>query len=43
MAFSMLGVCIVVMLVGAIIINPPRTIEDTAPGAEGEGRLERVQ
>ncbi|MGO1725724.1 MFS transporter [Glutamicibacter ardleyensis] len=42
-AFSMLGVCIVVMLVGAIIINPPRTIEDTAPGAEGEGRLERVQ
>lgn len=41
-AFSMLGGCIVVMLAGAIIINPPRTIEDTAPGAEEEGKLERV-
>lgn len=41
-AFSMLGVCIIVMLVGAIIINPPRTIEDTVPGAEDAGKLERL-
>ncbi|MGO2052271.1 MFS transporter [Arthrobacter sp. MYb224] len=41
-AFSMLGVCIVVMLLGAVIINPSRTIEDSAPGAENEGKLERV-
>ncbi|WP_404286789.1 CynX/NimT family MFS transporter [Glutamicibacter arilaitensis] len=41
-AFSMLGVCIVVMLLGAMIINPPRTIEDSAPGAENEGKLERL-
>ncbi|MGP9786715.1 MFS transporter [Glutamicibacter sp. 287] len=41
-AFSMLGGCIVVMLLGAVIINPSRTIEDSAPGAENEGKLERV-
>lgn len=41
-AFSMLGICVVVMLIGAVIINPPRTIEDTAPGAEDAGKLERI-
>lgn len=41
-AFSMLGVCIVVMLAGAIMINPPRVIEDDAPGGENLGKLERI-
>lgn len=41
-AFSMLGLCIVVMLLGAIMINPPRTIEDDAPGGEALGGRERI-
>ncbi|WP_313811167.1 MFS transporter [Glutamicibacter sp.] len=41
-AFSMLGICVVVMLIGAVIINPPTTIEDTAPGVEEAGKLERL-
>ncbi len=41
-AFAMLGGCIVVMLAGAIMINPPRAIEDTIPGAEDLGKLERI-
>ena len=41
-AFSMLGGCVVVMLIGAIIINPPRTIEDDSPGTEELGKLERI-
>lgn len=41
-AFSMLGVCVLVMLAGAIIINPPRTIEDDSPSTEDLGKLERI-
>lgn len=41
-AFAMLGGCIVVMLAGAIMINPARAIEDTIPGAEDLGKLERI-
>ncbi|WP_417367050.1 CynX/NimT family MFS transporter [Glutamicibacter arilaitensis] len=41
-AFSMLGVCVIVMLIGAFIINPPRTIEDDSPGTEDLGKLERI-
>ncbi|MFJ2619381.1 CynX/NimT family MFS transporter [Glutamicibacter sp. NPDC087344] len=41
-AFAMLGVCVVVMLVGAIIINPSRTIEDSVPGGGKAGGLERI-
>ena len=41
-AFSMLGLCIVVMLLGAIMINPPRTIEDDAPGGQALGGRERI-
>ncbi|MCW4467091.1 MFS transporter [Glutamicibacter sp. MNS18] len=41
-AFSMLGLCIVVMLAGAIMINPPRAIEDDAPGGENLGKRERI-
>ncbi|CBT76880.1 MULTISPECIES: MFS transporter [Glutamicibacter] len=41
-AFSMLGVCVIVMLIGAFIINSPRTIEDDSPGTEDLGKLERI-
>ena len=41
-AFSMMGICVVVMLIGAVIINPSRTIEDSVPGAEDAGKLERI-
>ncbi|WP_159612291.1 CynX/NimT family MFS transporter [Glutamicibacter sp. JC586] len=41
-AFSMIAVCVVVMLIGAVIINPSRTIEDDAPGNEEMGKLERI-
>src|SRR5690606_12892041 len=41
-AFSMLGVCVIVMLLGAFIITPPRTIEDDSPGTEELGKLERI-
>lgn len=41
-AFSMLGVCIVVMLAGAIMINPPRVIEDDIAGGENLGKRERI-
>lgn len=42
-AFAMLAGCIVVMVIGAIMINPPRAIEDTVPGAENLGKLERIE
>ncbi|ALD64807.1 MFS transporter [Arthrobacter sp. LS16] len=41
-AFAMLGACVLVMLIGAIIINPSRTIEDSVEGSEKAGRLERI-
>ncbi|MNW69828.1 hypothetical protein D3C74_489360 [compost metagenome] len=41
-AFSMLAGCVVVMLIGAVIINPPRTIEDDSPSTEDLGKLERI-
>ncbi|MGP9529197.1 MFS transporter [Glutamicibacter sp. AOP5-A2-18] len=41
-AFSMLGGCLIVMLIGAVIINPSRTIEDDAPTTEEMGKLERI-
>lgn len=41
-AFAMLAVCIVVMLIGAMMINPPRVIEDDVPGGEELGKRERI-
>ncbi|EMY32441.1 MFS superfamily transporter, partial [Arthrobacter crystallopoietes BAB-32] len=35
-SFAMLGVCILVMLTGAVMINPPRQIEDTAMSEQQE-------
>lgn len=41
-AFAMLGGCVIVMLIGAVIINPPRTIEDGVPGGSPDGKLEQI-
>ena len=38
----MLGICIVVMLAGAVMINGPRKIEDGQGEAEKLGARERV-
>ncbi|MBV1778139.1 MFS transporter [Paeniglutamicibacter sp. ABSL32-1] len=41
-SFAMLGICLAVMLAGAVMINGPRKIEDGQGGAERLGTLERV-
>ncbi|MFL4474525.1 CynX/NimT family MFS transporter [Paeniglutamicibacter sp. MACA_103] len=41
-SFAMLGICLVVMLAGAVMINGPRKIEDGQGEAEKLGELERV-
>lgn len=40
-SFAMLGVCIVVMLIGAVMVNGPRRIED-AKHQQAGAQLERV-
>ncbi|MHC6177638.1 MFS transporter [Glutamicibacter sp. X7] len=41
-AFAMMGLCIIVMLTGALMINAPRTIEDVAEGAQREPSLQEI-
>ncbi|WP_411730851.1 CynX/NimT family MFS transporter [Paeniglutamicibacter sp.] len=41
-SFAMLGICLAVMLAGALMINGPRKIEDGQGEAEKLGELERV-
>jgi CP family cyanate transporter-like MFS transporter len=42
-SFAMLGICLAVMLAGAVMINGPRKIEDGRDGAERLGELEQVK
>ncbi|KAA0976268.1 MFS transporter [Paeniglutamicibacter gangotriensis] len=41
-SFAMLGLCLLVMLTGAVMINGPRRIEDRKGDVETFGELERV-
>ncbi|OIH84873.1 MFS transporter [Arthrobacter sp. UCD-GKA] len=41
-SFAMLGVCLIVMLTGAVMINGPRKIEDAKDEPEHYAELERV-
>lgn len=41
-SFAMLGICILVMLTGAVMINGPRKIEDSKEDAGAKPKLERV-
>ena len=41
-SFAMLGICLAVMLTGAVMINGPRKIEDGQGEADRIGQLEKV-